>query len=184
MRAVAAQAGITVGNLAYHFPSKRGLARALIASLVEYYQSVSNEYLRSAKGSQGEGFAGLIQWLMSDSVSKETSRLFREFWVMALHDEVIAGAIDGFYARTHETASALLRLAHPGLDSRMAGDIVQLMGAISEGANVMYATAAGSRRTASFRRVSKLAGDLLLRAAREASASAPRRGLGRSRTGV
>jgi AcrR family transcriptional regulator len=173
MRAVARETGLTVGNLAYHFPSKRGLVRALILSLVADYQAKSNEYLRGAGHRRGDGFAGLVRWLISDSVSHETSRLFREFWAMALHDEVIAEAMDGFYAQAHETASALLRLIEPGLNRRQAHDIVQLMGAISEGTNVLYATASKSK--ASLQRVSQLAGNLLVRAAIDASRPAPRR---------
>jgi AcrR family transcriptional regulator len=173
MRAVASQAGLTVGNLAYHFPSKRGLVRALILSLVADYQGKSNEYLRNVGHARRGGFAGLVRWLIEDSVSPETSRLFRELWVMALHDEVIAEAMDRFYAQAHERVVSLLQLTQPGLRRRPAQDIVQLMGAISEGANVLYATTSGAAARRSLLRYSRLAGKLLVGAAKHSRRSVP-----------
>jgi len=172
MRAVASRAGLTVGNLAYHFPSKRGLVRALIMSLVADYQGKSNEYLRTVGHRRRGGFAGLLRWLVEDSVSTETSRLFRELWAMALHDEVIAEAMDRFYAQAHERVVLLLRLTQPALRRRRAQDIVQLMGAISEGANVLYATTSGHASRRSLVRYSRLAGELLVSAARNPTRTA------------
>src|SRR3984885_15897104 len=173
MRAVASRAGLTVGNLAYHFPTKRGLVRALILSLVAEYQAKSNEYLRNVGHARRGGFAGLVRWLVEDSVAPEMSRLFRELWVMALHDEVIAEAMDRFYAQAHERVVSLLRLTQPGLRPRPAQDIVQLMGAISEGANVLYATTSGAAARRSLLRYSRLAGKLLVGAARHSRRSVP-----------
>jgi AcrR family transcriptional regulator len=170
MRAVAREAGIAVGNVVYYFPSKRSLIHALILSLVAHYQGKSNEYLRNAGG--GGGFAPLVEWFIRDSVSRKTSRVFRELWAMALHDTAIAEAMDRFYAESHRTAAALLRVAWPQLSRQRAHDIVQLMGAISEGSNVIYATE--PRSTKSLARVARLAGELLVHAASSAR-SAPRR---------
>ena len=163
MRAVAREAGLAVGNLVYHYPSKRHLSHALILSLMEYYQRESSAYLRKSGEDRRGGLAGLIRYYMKDSVAVETSRLFRELWTMALHDEEIATAMDRFYREAHRTAVRLVRATHPGLDQRHAHDIVQLMGTISEGANVIFATAPAS--VASRRRVAQLAGELLERAA-------------------
>jgi len=163
MRAVAAEAGLAVGNVVYHFPSKRGLIRALILSLVQEYQAQFDEYLRSAGSG---GLAGLIRCFIFDSVSHETGRLFRELWVMALHDPAVGKAMDDFYARLHRRAAGLLRVSNPGLSIRDAHDIVQLMGVISEGSNVIYTTAPHSAQ--SLRRVAALAGEVLGQAVAQA----------------
>jgi AcrR family transcriptional regulator len=161
MRAVAREAGMAVGNVVYYFPSKRSLVHALIESLVAHYQGKSNEYLRNA--GRGSGFAPMVEWFIRDSVSRETSRVFRELWTMGLHDPAVAAAMDCFYAESHRTAVALLRVAWPRLSRQRAHDIVQLMGTISEGSNVIYATAPRSAR--SLTRVARLAGELLVYAA-------------------
>lgn len=163
MRLVAREAGLAVGNLVYHYPSKRSLIHALILSLTEYYRTKSSTFLRKSGSGTRDGLPGLIRYYMRDSVDTETSRLFRELWAMALHDSAIAAAMDRFYREAHRTAVELVRLSHPGLVRRRAHDIVQLMGTMSEGANVIFATARGSE--ASRKRVARLAGEMLEQAA-------------------
>jgi AcrR family transcriptional regulator len=167
LRRVAGIAGLTVGNLAYHYRSKRELVHALIESLIDEYRNQVDAYLRSPKSRSAKGFGALVEWMMHDSVSPVTSRLFRELWTIALHDEFIATAIDDFYVEVHETTSQLLRQNFPNLTSRMAQDIVQLMGIISEGSNVLYATARVS--TAPMSRVARLASTLLVQAAKQSN---------------
>jgi hypothetical protein len=102
---------------------------------------------------------------MRDSVSTQTSRLFREFWTIALHDPFIAKAIDGFYAEVQETAAMHLRHNFPDLPPASVRAIVQLMGIISEGSNVLYGTT--RKPTAPLGRVTKLACSLLVQAAQQ-----------------
>jgi AcrR family transcriptional regulator len=165
LRRVAGEAGLTVGNLAYHYPTKRNLVRALIMLLIDEYRMQVDARLRSAPSRSPGAFRSLVSWLMRDSVSAQTSRLFREFWTIALHDPVIANAIDRFYAEVQETASTHLRHNFPNLPRRSARDIVQLMGIISEGSNVLYGTARSP--TAPLDRVVKLACSVLVRAAQK-----------------
>jgi AcrR family transcriptional regulator len=165
LRRVASEAGLTVGNLAYHYPSKRNLVRALIMLLIEEYRMQVDAHLRSTPSGSPGAFRSLVSWLMRDSVSRQTSRLFREFWTIALHDPVIANAIDRFYAEVQETASTHLRHNFPNLPRRSVREIVQLMGIISEGSNVLYGTARSP--TAPLDRVVKLACSVLVRAAQK-----------------
>lgn len=162
MRAVAREADVAVGNVVYYFPSKRSLMHALIMSLLAHYKINAREYLRNPSGKTG--FAELLRWYMSDSVSRETSRVFRELWAMALHDPAIAKAMDRFYDELHRLAAAQLRVVWPELSRQRAHDIAQLLGTLSEGTNPIYATASRSAR--SLARVAQLAGELLILAAR------------------
>jgi AcrR family transcriptional regulator len=161
MRAVAREAHVAVGNVVYYFPSKRSLMHAVIMALLTHYKANAGAYLRNA-GSK-TGFAELLRWYMSDSVARETSRVFRELWTMALHDPAIAKAMDRFYNELHRLAATRLRAAWPGLSRQRARDIAQLLGTISEGTNPIYATA--SRSAGSLARVGQLAGELLIHAA-------------------
>jgi AcrR family transcriptional regulator len=163
LRRVAREAHLTIGNLAYHYPSKRNLVRALILLLIEEYRAQIDARMRTTPARSPDAFRSLVVWLMRDSVSAQTSRLFREFWTIALHDPVIARAIDQFYAEVQETAARRLRDNFPNLPARSVREIVQLMGIISEGSNVLYATA--HNPTAPLDRVSRLASSLLVQAA-------------------
>jgi AcrR family transcriptional regulator len=161
MRAVAREAHVAVGNVVYYFPSKRSLMHAVIMALLAHYKVNAREYLRNASGKTG--FAELLCWYMSDSVSREISRVFRELWTMATHDPAIAKAMDRFYDELHRLAAARLRVAWPELSRQRARDIAQLLGIISEGSNPIYATASRSAR--SLARVARLASELLMHAA-------------------
>ena len=167
LRRVASEAGLTVGNLAYHYPSKRDLVRALIMLLIAEYRAQVETHMRSTPSKSPGAFRSLVAWLMQDSASAQTSRLFRELWTIALHDPFIAKAIDRFYAEVQETASVHLRHNFPKLPPGTVREIVQLMGIISEGSNVLYGTARSP--TAPLEKVTKLACSLLVQAAQRSA---------------
>ncbi|HZO24052.1 MAG TPA: TetR/AcrR family transcriptional regulator [Steroidobacteraceae bacterium] len=167
LRRVANEAGLTVGNLAYHYPSKRNLVRALIMLLIEEYRAQIVARMRVAPSRSPVAFRSLVAWLMRDSASAQTSRLFREFWTIALRDPFIAKAVDRFYGEVQETASQHLRHNFPNLPPASCRAIVQLMGIISEGSNVLYGTA--RHPTAPLSKVTQLACSLLVLAAQQSA---------------
>jgi AcrR family transcriptional regulator len=164
---VAKEADLTVGNLAYHYRSKRELIRALIGLLVADYRREEEIRLRGASKRSSKALGSLLAWLMQDSVSPETSRMFRELWTMALHDPFVANAIDRFYAEVNETVTAVVRRHFPNMRASRAREFVQLIGVICEGSNVMYATA--QKPIAPFKRVCRLACSMFVEAAESAS---------------
>lgn len=166
LRQVAAKSGVTVGNIAYHYPSKRELVRALITLLIQDYRVQVETFLRASAKRSSNAFAALVVWLMQDSVSRQTNRLFREFWSIALRDPVIATAMDRFYEEIQQTATSKLQESFPDLPLRRARAIAQLMGIVSEGSNVLYGTA--QRPVAPLSDVSDLAAALLVHAAKQA----------------
>ena len=165
-RAVAAAAGITPGNLAYHYKTKNDLLRAVITSMIAGYNRQIDAFFEESESESTDGFANLIAWDIRDSMSKYTSRLFRELWAMASHDPFIAKAIDNFYEVAAARLSQRLRKAHPNLSAGRADAIVWLLAMISEGANPIFSTA-DRRKRAHFDHVMKLAIDALLRCAND-----------------
>jgi AcrR family transcriptional regulator len=163
LRRVASVAHVSVGNLAYHYKSKRELIRALITHLMIEYRGRIDTYLDSATKNRSNDFVSLVEWLMLDSVSVTTSRLFRELWAIALHDTFISLAVDRFYEEMHTTAAGRLCENFPRLSKQSARDIALLMGIISEGSNVIYGTAPNPGSP--FKRIIKLAAGALVKAA-------------------
>ncbi len=140
IRRVADIAGIAVGNLTYHFPSKRKLLRALIESLIAEYRIGIERFYEDLTTRPESSLVKLVEWLLHDAASVISSRIFRELWAMALHDGVVARAIDDFYDVSIDKIVTLLREAHPGLDTRDALELVHLLALMSEGTNVVYGT--------------------------------------------
>ena len=57
-----------VGNLTYHFPSKRELLLAVITRLLAFYTERFDAIFASADVSATEGFARLVRWLLEDAI--------------------------------------------------------------------------------------------------------------------
>jgi AcrR family transcriptional regulator len=155
IRRVADVAGISVGNLTYHFSSKRRLLRILIESLVAEHRVGIERFHENLSAGSESSFAKLVEWRMREAASVNTSRIFRELWSMALHDATVARAIDDFYDVSIDKVVALLREAHPGLQARDALELVHLLALVSEGTNVIYGTR--FNRRVSFDRLAEVA---------------------------
>ncbi|HVZ68422.1 MAG TPA: TetR/AcrR family transcriptional regulator [Rhizomicrobium sp.] len=139
-RRVAARAGISVGNLTYHFPGKQSLLRALVQSLVEDYGAQIERILTDVSNKGPERLEALVDWLVRDAASTPTMRLFRELWVMALHDKAAARAVDDFYDAAMARASELLKAARPELSGSERDKLILLCAMISEGSSVLFGT--------------------------------------------
>ena len=50
---------------------------------------------------------------MNDAATLESNRLFRELWVLAMHDRFLASAIDDFYDKAIGRIAQLLRAERP-----------------------------------------------------------------------
>ena len=140
LRRVAQAAYITHGNLAYHFPSKRDLARALIARQVEVYTGKSESFLNHQGSTTEQNLPDLISWLLSDAVTLRTMHIAREFWAMALHDPVIRRALDDFYDDVMNRVVKVFRKACPEANMHSLKELVTLLTVLSEGSGVVYGT--------------------------------------------
>ena len=166
-RRVAQVAGITAGNLTYHFPSKRELLRALIERLVAEYAAGIDRFLADLSVPPDKRFKALIEWLMADAASQESNRIFRELWALALHDRFVARAIDDFYDQSIEHIAQMLGRAHPTLPAASANAIVHLLALISEGTGIIYGTR--QARAISHAEATALAVDVLTAAVHRAA---------------
>ena len=165
VRAVASAAGITPGNLAYHYKTKRELIRAVITSMIAEYSKKIDESLKTPSSETPDAFAKLIAWLIHDSTTPVTSRLFRELWTMALHDPFIKDAVESLYARCAMRIVNVLHQSHPDLGAAESKEIAYLLLMICEGTNPIYGTC--PRRGAPISKVSQLAVKALLQLVKE-----------------
>lgn len=172
-RRVAEFAGITVGNLTYHFPNKRQLLVSLIQRLLAEYTAAFESFFADLSIPMDRKFKALIEWLMNDAATIESNRLFRELWVLAMHDRFLASAIDDFYDKAIGRIAQLLRAERPTMSQESANAIAHLVALVSEGTGVIYGTR--SARAASHADVRALAVDVLTGAARYSASVASNR---------
>jgi len=140
VRRVAEVVGMTVGNLTYHFPSKRELLRALIAKLLADYTNRFEVFLSAPTASGSPGLEPLIRWAFTDTIAVETVHTMRELWAIALHDAVIKSAIDDFYDQMMANVVQILQQMRPRVSVRTIRELVQFMTIMAEGTNVLFGT--------------------------------------------
>ena len=175
-RRVAEAAAISPGNLSYHFPTKRELLQALITRLIADYSAQFEAFLANAEIPAGQELQHLVRWLLTDAVTKEGVRTFRELWAMSLHDKVICRAVDDLYDELMGHVVTLLRRSYPDVDANTVREVVQCLALLSEGSIVLYGMR--RQRAVSFERIIELAILLLERIApdlQNPAASRPRR---------
>jgi AcrR family transcriptional regulator len=140
VRRVAEVVGMTVGNLTYHFPSKRELLRALIVKLLADYNNRFGDFLSAPTTSASPGLEPLIRWAFTDTIAVETVHTMRELWAIALHDAVIKSAIDDFYDQMMVNLVQMLQQMRPRVSVRTIRELVQFMTIMAEGTNVFFGT--------------------------------------------
>ena len=140
MRAIGEAAGISPGNLAYHFPSKQILLRAVVDHIVTGYATQFEALLTDTNDPPDQGLKSLTQWLLADAVTEESVRTFRELWAISLHDDVIRGAVDELYNDLMSSVVEMLQRSYPDVEVRALQEIVQVLALFSEGSIVLYGT--------------------------------------------
>ncbi len=137
-RKVAEEAGIAIGNLTYHFPSKAALTEALIEHVLAGYVdriAAPHQGIES-----GRPVGDLMRWLIEDAVAPRTTRLCRELWALACHQPIAAEALDRFYRRATRAGVVVVKGSNGAVDERTATELAYLMAMISEGAVVLFGT--------------------------------------------
>lgn len=97
MRKVSDVAGISLGNLTYHFPNKSGLIEELIRDKLAQYLAEFDEVVSQKHTTFQGGLRDLINWLFIDALDEEVNNLYRELWVMAKHYPAIAEVFSDYY---------------------------------------------------------------------------------------
>jgi len=159
MRLVAQSAGISLGNLTYHFPRKNTLLRALISRIMEDYTRQLDAMFSDPDISSEQETEKLVHWVLMDNVSEATVRISREIWAMALHDDDIRDAVDDFYDILMERLVDRLQRSHPNTKKATLIEIVHILVQLAEGTAVLFGTR--RKRTVSIERMIELTTQLL-----------------------
>ena len=159
MRAVAESAGISPGNLTYHFASKQDLIEALIEHLLVEYVSSLKRILQASKTRSSGDVRRLVEWHIRDSASRETSALFREIWVLVMPYPVAARALSAAYREWMQQLRKYFGECCPECPEHKIEKAVVIMATITEGAAVLFGPP--SRPPMALERFVKYAADVI-----------------------
>lgn len=159
MRLVAKTAGISPGNLTYHFPTKNELLKSFVNRLLESYINKLDTHLCSPEESIEQQVEVLVHWAITENVGEETVRISREIWAMALHDDAIRDMVDDFYDDLMESFVTSLTRSRPNMDRGAIREFVHFLLLLAEGSAVLFGTR--RNRTISIEHMIKVASRVL-----------------------
>ena len=166
-RRVAAQCGVSLGHLTYYFPAKNDLLQALIAAVMTRYTeriartaAAAAAAAAAAETRSAQDLRALLDWLLRDAVTNETSALFRELWVLAKHDAFAAREVLAFYERLFESFAVTAARIYPTIGAQQLRQVGHLIGMLTEGGTVLFA--GRGERSVSFDDVRPMAIDMIM----------------------
>lgn len=133
MRRIAAESGMTAGNLAYYFKSKDELIVALLDAISESYRKASQSVVLPATQSSAESLGRLIEIYLGNIASRRTTRLFLELWPLASRNEEIGAKLRNIYEAALDLFASQVRHVSPKLSAERCRKLALFMVASLEG---------------------------------------------------
>lgn len=131
LRKVAENSGIRVGNLQYYFPTKEDLVRALLDLVIAQYVEEWIELRRH--GSPEQQFLAIIEDVILDLNTKQTTVFFPEIWSLSNHEKNLTRAMDNMYETYRKVLAEVIGEMNPALSATQAHHLALFISASIEG---------------------------------------------------
>ena len=136
LRRIAAESGLSVGNLSYYFRSKEDLIRELLDAVISSYEESFDEILHEPGASAETRLENLVALILEDITTKKTTRFFPELWAMANHDPFVHDRMDELYERARVSLNGLIAEINPDLPTEAREILALFISASMEGMTV------------------------------------------------
>lgn len=134
MRAVAAECGISVGNLNYYYASKADLLADLLETVIAGYLRDFDDILSASDPQSPEqALERVIRFIIADLGTQETTVFFPELWALANHDANASKRMHELYAKARLVFDALISRINPALATMEARQVSLFLSASLEG---------------------------------------------------
>lgn len=133
IRRIAAECGMKVGNVSYHFPRKEMLIQVLLDELLESYDRLLDSRVRQPDLSAEQKLRLLIVICLKDIAGKRTTRLFTELWALSNQNEFVADRVRAFYQRVHDFIGEYVTILNPALSADEVQTVALYISACMEG---------------------------------------------------
>ena len=138
IKAVADKAGIAYGNLTYHYPAKETLLSGMLELWLDDYRHELDQLLKKALKTSASPLPTLVEWLVEDAMSKQTSRTFTELWAMSNQDPKIAKAVNQLYDDAIENFMTALGVDPQDKAAREFRSTLYFFAVITEGSSAIF----------------------------------------------
>ena len=131
LRKVADHAGVAVGNLTYHFPTKDSLLRSMLHEvLAEYADDHLAEFERN-QGTPLDALMNIVEFHLSST--RSASRFFYQVWGFVGSDDKAKETIRKLYNPIGRFVYHLVRAANPKLNDTQIRRVVLQLLSLEEG---------------------------------------------------
>ena len=136
LRRIAAECGMSQGNLSYYFPSKQELFQALIAAIAAAYEDAVETILLDPQMSAEDRFRRVIGLILTDITSKKTTRVFTQLWSLANHDPFVQNWLEDVYHSQRKLLESLIGDIDPQLSAAQREILALFISASLEGMTI------------------------------------------------
>lgn len=118
LREVARRCNIQIGAVSYYYKSRVDLFQDTINYVLKDYSDNFLSIVRDKTKSPEHMLQSIIELLLDDMQSKQTTRLFPHLWMLANHDQLVAQTVDRIYILERNTLNGLIKKINPALNER------------------------------------------------------------------
>lgn len=136
IRKVATRAGVTVGNLQYHFATKAGLIEAMLDHCIGRYLELFARTRAECGDDPREQLKHLVLVIFKDLNTSATTHLFPVLWSLSNHEPYATELIDEMYAKYRAVLVEVIQAINPALKTPVADRLALFMSASIEGHRV------------------------------------------------
>ena len=133
IRKIAAQCGITAGNLQYYFPSKEILVQALLTKIIQGYLAEFERLREDAGVDPVMQLQAILTHVITDLNSKRTTHFFPEVWALSNHESSITQSLDQMYGAYRDVIKEIVLKINPSISKERAADLALFITASLEG---------------------------------------------------
>jgi AcrR family transcriptional regulator len=112
---VAARCSLSRGNVSYHYPTRDDLLHGMVDAVLQGYIDDFDDISKDAGLSAAEKFVSIIEMIMSDLGTKETSVFFPELWALSNHNAYALAELNKMYQRARAHLIELIGAINPAL---------------------------------------------------------------------
>ena len=133
MRGVAKIAGISLGNLQYHFPNRQALVQALLENFIEQTILKIQDQFSIGNSSSEFQMDDIIDIAFQGQGSKDACNAIYEIWALSAHDEEASCILKSYYERYCAMMTGLVQRLNPELPPETAKRKAALLMSLFEG---------------------------------------------------
>ncbi len=137
-RRVSDTLGISVGNLAYYFPTKDSLLQAMIESVIEGYDEELRHELEDFPNDSVGRLTAFLKYMIDDAKKPEVHGFFYQFWGLSMYNEEAAATRTQMYVHFRDQLVGLLREVHPAITKVQVENMAFGILTFLEGLHVIY----------------------------------------------